>query len=176
VRRARRDSRRAGRRARPNRGRRILFETATRRSCGDGARSYNFGGGTQSPQRHSLMKSFATIAASLAFAAIVSAEKIALVNATVIDPATQRVMSNAIVVIDGNKIAAVGDAKTASAPKDARVIDCTGKFILPGYIDTHVHFFQSADLFTRPDGADLNSVRPYKDEVAWIKSHLDDTF
>jgi cytosine/adenosine deaminase-related metal-dependent hydrolase len=47
---------------------------------------------------------------------------------------------------------------------------------LPGYIDTHVHFFQSADLFTRPDGADLNAVRPYKDEVRWIKSHLDDTF
>jgi hypothetical protein len=39
-----------------------------------------------------------------------------------------------------------------------------------------VHFFQSADLFTRPDVVDLNSVRPYRDEVAWIKSHLDDTF
>src|SRR5206468_3916305 len=55
-------------------------------------------------------------------------------------------------------------------------IDCAGKFILPGYIDTHVHFFQSGDLFTRPDGADLNAVRPYKEEVTWIKSHLDDTF
>jgi len=43
-------------------------------------------------------------------------------------------------------------------------IDCVGKFILPGYIDTHIHFFQSADLFTRPDGADFNSVRPYKDK------------
>src|SRR5205814_8824444 len=27
-----------------------------------------------------------------------------------------------------------------------------------------------------PDGAEFNSVRPYKDEVAWIKSHLDDVF
>src|SRR5205807_6466708 len=36
--------------------------------------------------------------------------------------------------------------------------------------------FNRADLFTRPDGADLNSVRPYKDEVAWIKSHIDDVF
>ena len=47
---------------------------------------------------------------------------------------------------------------------------------MPGYIDTHVHFFQSGDLFTRPDVVDLNSVRPYKDEVAWIKSHLNDVF
>ena len=31
-------------------------------------------------------------------------------------------------------------------------------------------------MFTRPDGADFNSIRPYKDEVAWIKSHLDDDF
>src|SRR5436853_3039106 len=55
-------------------------------------------------------------------------------------------------------------------------VPCVGKFILPGYIDTHVHFFQSADLFTRPDVADFNGVRPYKDEVAWIKSHVDDVF
>ena len=45
-------------------------------------------------------------------------------------------------------------------------IDCRGKFILPGYIDTHVHFFQSGDLFARPDVVDLTSVRPYKDEIA----------
>src|SRR5207237_6735362 len=29
---------------------------------------------------------------------------------------------------------------------------------------------------TRPNGADFNNVRPYKNEVAWIKSHLNDTF
>src|SRR5207237_8434456 len=62
------------------------------------------------------------------------------------------------------------------AAPGVRVIDCTGKFILPGYIDTHVHFFQSADLFTRPDVVDLNKVRPYKDEVRWIKDHLNDVF
>jgi imidazolonepropionase-like amidohydrolase len=73
-------------------------------------------------------------------------------------------------------IAAAGEAKTITAPKDARTIDCEGKFILPGYIDTHIHFFQSGDLFTRPDGADLNSVRPYKEEIAWVKSHLNDVF
>jgi imidazolonepropionase-like amidohydrolase len=110
------------------------------------------------------------------FALAAHAEKITLVGATVINPADGKVLPNATVVIDGDRIAAAGNAKTVSAPKEARVIDCAGKFILPGYIDTHVHFFQSADLFTRPDGADLNSVRPYKDEVDWIKSHLDDVF
>src|ERR1700731_29640 len=108
-------------------------------------------------------------------ATIVRAEKISLVGATVINPADRQVMPNATVVIDGTKIerASMGKQNAASLGKQ---IECVGKFILPGYIYTHVHFFQSADLFTRPDGADLNSVRPYKDEVAWIKSHLDDVF
>jgi imidazolonepropionase-like amidohydrolase len=103
------------------------------------------------------------------------AEKISLVGATVINPADGRVMPNATVVINGDKIerVAMGKQETAALGKQ---IDCVGKFILPGYIDTHIHFFQSADLFTRPDGADLNSVRPYKDEVAWIKSHVVDVF
>jgi len=102
-------------------------------------------------------------------------EKISLVGATVINPADGKVLPNATVVIDGNKIERVAMGKQDAATL-GRQVSCVGKFILPGYIDTHVHFFQSADLFTRPDGADFNSLRPYKDEVAWIKSHLDDDF
>jgi len=103
------------------------------------------------------------------------AEKLSLVGATVINPAEGKVLPNATIVINGDKIEAVVMGKQNAAAL-GKQIDCKGKFILPGYIDTHVHFFQSADLFTRPDGADLNSVRPYKDEVAWIKSHLNDVF
>ena len=105
----------------------------------------------------------------------VRAEKISLVGATVINPADGKVMPNATVTINGDKIERVAKGKQ-TADALGKQIDCAGKFILPGYIDTHIHFFQSADLFTRPDGADFNSVRPYKDEVAWIKSHLDDVF
>ena len=103
------------------------------------------------------------------------AEKLSLVGATVINPADGKVLSNATIVINGDKIEAVVMGKQNAAAL-GKQIDCTGKFVLPGYIDTHIHFFQSGDLFTRPDGADLNSVRPYKDEVAWIKSHLNDVF
>jgi imidazolonepropionase-like amidohydrolase len=103
------------------------------------------------------------------------AEKLSLVGATVINPAEGKVLPNTTIVINGDKIEAVVMGKQNAAAL-GKQIDCKGKFILPGYIDTHIHFFQSADLFTRPDGADLNSVRPYKDEVAWIKSHLNDVF
>ena len=103
------------------------------------------------------------------------AEKISLVGATVSNPADGKVLPNATIVMNGGKIERVSMGKQDAATL-GKQIDYIGKFILPGYIDTHVHFFQSADLFTRPDGADFNSVRPYKDEVAWIKSHLDDVF
>jgi imidazolonepropionase-like amidohydrolase len=109
------------------------------------------------------------------FALTAHAEKIALVGATVINPEDGKVLPNATVVINGDKIERVSMGKQDAAAL-GKQIDCAGKFILPGYIDTHVHFFQSGDLFTRPDGADLNSIRPYKDEVAWVKSHLNDVF
>lgn len=102
--------------------------------------------------------------------------KIALVNGTLIDPGTAKVLPNALVMIEGDHISAVGDQATAIATKGAQIIDCKGKFILPGYIDTHVHFFQSGGLYTRPDAVDLTSVRPYKDEIALIKKNLPDTF
>jgi len=118
-----------------------------------------------------------TITALFLFFGVVTlhADKISLVGATIINPADGKVMPNATVVINGDKIERVSMGKQDAAAL-GKQIDCAGKFILPGYIDTHIHFFQSADLFTRPDGADFNSVRPYKDEVAWIKSHLDDVF
>ncbi len=104
------------------------------------------------------------------------AEKIALVNGTLINPMKEVVLPGAHVLIDNDRVVGFGNEITFDLPKDARKIDCKGKFILPGYIDTHIHFFQSGDLFTRPDAADLNSVRPYKDEVAWVKSHVNDVF
>ena len=118
---------------------------------------------------------FALVLAVLLFAATLRAERISLVGGTVINPADGKVLPNATVVIDGDKVerVAIGKQDAASLGKQ---IDCVGKFILPGYIDTHVHFFQSGDLFTRPDGTDLNSVRPYKDEVAWVKGHVNDVF
>ena len=109
------------------------------------------------------------------FALAAHTEKISLVGATVINPADGKVLPNATIVIDGDRIErlALGKQDAATLGKQ---IACVGKFILPGYIDTHVHFFQSGDLFTRPDVADLTKVRPYAEEVAWVKSHLLDVF
>jgi len=111
------------------------------------------------------------------FALAAHAEKIALTGGTLIRPGAEietiEPNMNSTLVVDGDRIAAIGPKVL---PPHTRVIDCKGKFILPGYIDTHIHFFQSGDLFTRPDVVDLTKVRSYAEEVAWIKHNLPDTF
>jgi imidazolonepropionase-like amidohydrolase len=123
------------------------------------------------------MKTIATISACLLLVGLTArAEKISLVGGTLINPANSQIVENAVIVIDGDRIAAVGSRKEMAVPTGSRWVECNGKFILPGYIDTHVHFFQSGGLFTRPDGADLTKIRPYADEIVSIKKNLPDTF
>jgi imidazolonepropionase-like amidohydrolase len=99
-----------------------------------------------------------------------------ITNGTLINPGTGKVTENAVITIQGDHISAVDQASATDIPKKGdRVIDARGKFILPGYIDTHVHFFQSGDIYTRPDAVDLTSVRSYKDEHEWIERNKLDT-
>ncbi|PYL07901.1 MAG: amidohydrolase [Verrucomicrobia bacterium] len=104
----------------------------------------------------------------------IGGEHIALVGGTVINPADGKITRNATVFVDNGRISSIAAGMVMKY--SGRTINCLGKFILPGYIDTHIHFFQSGDLFTRPDVADLTKVRPYAEEVAWVKSHLPDVF
>src|SRR3989440_814299 len=121
-----------------------------------------------------LLFAFALTLASTAFAKPSGATLI--VNGTAIDPGTGKIIPNAAIKIEGDHITSIVQNSKDLSAKGGSVIDAKGKFILPGYIDTHVHFFQSGDLYTRPDGLDLNSIRSYKQETEWIRSHLDDTF
>ena len=50
-------------------------------------------------------------------------------------------------------------------------LDATGKWLIPGLIDAHIHFFQSGGLYTRPDAIDLTAIRPYSQEIQWLKNH-----
>ncbi len=49
------------------------------------------------------------------------------------------IIENADVVIHNNRIVAVGPRGQVQAPSGARIIDVTGKTIMPGFVDTHAH-------------------------------------
>ena len=85
------------------------------------------------------------------------AEKISLVGATVINPADGKVLPNATVVVNGDKIERVAMGRQDAATL-GKQISCVGKFILPGYIDTHVHFFQSAFARTKTKSHGSNRI------------------
>ena len=64
---------------------------------------------------------------------------IALVGATVISMNGNEVIPNATIVIDQNRIKAVGPSSAVSVPSGAKTIDVTGSTIMPGMIDVHGH-------------------------------------
>ncbi len=74
---------------------------------------------------------------------------VVLRGARVITMRGTEVIENADVVIRNNRIASVGPA--GAAPGGARVIDVSGKTIIPGFVDTHSHMWNLWGLhWTRP--------------------------
>ena len=113
---------------------------------------------------------------ALAASRVLAAENVvAIVGATVVHPERDvpaAVAKNSTVIIRGNRIERIGSAKATSVPRGATQIDGRGKWVIPGLVDAHVHFFQSGNLYTRPDAADFNAVVPYAKEVARNKARL----
>ncbi len=63
----------------------------------------------------------------------------AIVGGTVIDGNGGAPIADAVVLIDGARITAVGPRSAVSIPADARQIDARGRWVIPGMIDTNVH-------------------------------------
>ena len=66
---------------------------------------------------------------------------IVLKPARVFDAVTTGTHDGWVVVVTGNRIAAVGAAATVAVPPGARVIDLPGATLLPGLIDAHSHMY-----------------------------------
>jgi len=65
--------------------------------------------------------------------------RMALRGATVIDVVAGAPVPDAVIVIEGDKIAAFGGRNTP-IPAGATVVDLSGKYVIPGIFDSHVHY------------------------------------
>jgi imidazolonepropionase-like amidohydrolase len=94
-------------------------------------------------------------------------------NVTILDVEKGKEIPGQTVIIIGSRITTITSIKNLNTPTDATVIDGTGKFLMPGLVDAHVHFFQSGGLYARPDGMDLQKYMPYEKEREWSHAHMD---
>jgi Tol biopolymer transport system component/imidazolonepropionase-like amidohydrolase len=64
---------------------------------------------------------------------------VAFTNARIITMRGDEVIDNGTLVVEGNRILAVGAAAEVAVPRGAHVIDASGRTIMPGMIDVHAH-------------------------------------
>lgn len=75
---------------------------------------------------------------------------IALIGARLVTmrgPRSSEVIEDGVVVVTGNRIAAVGRCGEVAVPAGARVIDLAGKTVIPGLVDAHWHGQFGSDLW-----------------------------
>jgi imidazolonepropionase-like amidohydrolase len=89
-------------------------------------------------------------------AVLASADQTYVIKAgRLIDGQSAAARTNVIVVVQGNKITAVGEK--ADMPKDAVILDLSDKTVLPGFIDVHTHIML--------DGGDDYGANLYKNSM-----------
>jgi len=104
------------------------------------------------------MRSAALLAlAALLAAGIAAAEPVALVPARVIDGVGKTAREGSVVVVDGERIVAIGDRSVI--PAGAKVIGLPGQTLMPGFINCHEHPLMYGDDY---QNAHLQASSAYK--------------
>ena len=78
-------------------------------------------------------------------------------------------IANGDILIRKGRIEAIGNE--LDYPKHVLKIDASGKYITPGLVDAHVHFFQTGFFDSRPDALDLTDSLPYENVIAKQKAN-----
>jgi len=104
-----------------------------------------------------------------------AAAAIAIVNGDVFDSEAGVVRPNTSVIVRGDRIVAVGPAAETTVPANARVIDATGKTVIPGMWDMHTHL----QLTSQSSGAlsqlanGITTIRDLAADIDVAVSHRD---
>lgn len=92
----------------------------------------------------------------------------AIVGATLIDGTEHGTADDAVAVVRGDTIVAVGKRGDVKVPTDAEVVDARGMTLLPGLIDAHFHLDGRND---RPGVFLRHGVTSVRDPGAWIEAY-----
>ncbi len=128
------------------------------------------------------MKSFVSILVLLASSALLNAQLreinqvakppetsvIAIVGATLIDGRGGPPVSDAVVIVKGERIEAVGNRASVKIPPGAEIVDAKGLTLLPGLIDSHFHIDGDDPLPALYLSHGVTSIR---DPGQWIEAY-----
>ncbi len=105
---------------------------------------------------HKISKNLLILVALFLFPISASSNQTYVIKAgRLIDGKSAEILRNVIVVVQGNKITALG--QNVDIPKDAVLLDFSDKTVLPGFIDTHTHIML--------DGGDDYGSNLYKNSM-----------
>lgn len=111
---------------------------------------------------YSLGGSWLVAAAALSGTQRTAPERVALVGATVIDGTGAPPLPDATILVEGDSIVAVGPRTKVRVPADAKVVDLAGRWILPGFVDLHMHLTfpndQSKDALQTNSDATVRAI------------------
>jgi Amidohydrolase family len=103
---------------------------------------------------------------------------VAFIHVTVIDGSGAAAKTEQTVVVSGGRISAVGPGAGVAAPPGATVVDGSGKYLIPGLWDMHVHVLWEPAIDTLPQlmiangvtGArDMHTHFPFERIRTWVK-------
>jgi signal peptidase I len=76
--------------------------------------------------------------------AALSQQNLAFVGINVVPMDSERVLQSQIVIIENGRIASINPAENQAIPPGTRIIDGTGKYLIPGLADMHVHLMRDS--------------------------------
>ncbi|HEY2352628.1 MAG TPA: amidohydrolase family protein [Candidatus Acidoferrum sp.] len=98
-------------------------------------------------------------------------KKIAIRAGHLIDGKSDKVVANAVIVIDGDTIASVSSG--GPVPADAEVLDLSQYTVLPGFMDTHTHVLLNGDITAADyDVQLLKESIPYRAILGARNAHI----
>lgn len=113
------------------------------------------------------MKKYKLLLLSVISSACLHAQQTLISNVNLVDVKTGKIIPGQSVLIKNDKIEQTGAVNKIKTAAGIQTIDGSGKYLMPGMTDAHIHFFQSGGLYTRPDVVDLRSKVPYEKEKAF---------